>query len=190
MWRWRIQDGTELKINVQKCQTVLYQLGPRLPDLDIRIRGTTVPPANSFRYLGVELDRSLTFNSHYQSTTEERKRVNLLKMLAGTDCLSQDTTHFHSFSHPVTSRLLLHYLGTLCPLSTDWQSHLWSYKYYYGSSQTHQSLSSTTSSKSRNTAAKESHQVQVDSGCLCQPSRSSSLAASCYCWHCNLAFQT
>ena len=53
-----------LKINVQKCQTVLYQVGPHLPNINIQINGAPIPPGDTFKYLVVQLDRLLTFKRH------------------------------------------------------------------------------------------------------------------------------
>ena len=74
----------KLRLNPSKCVSVLFNLGPRKPDLVIILNGEKVPAESSFKYLGVELDRSLTYNQHCTNTAEKlQKRVNLIRMLAG-----------------------------------------------------------------------------------------------------------
>ena len=75
-----------LTINPSKCQTVLFQLGPKLPDLTICMNNVAIPSGDSFCYLGVHLDRSLTYNRQCTQLSQKlQKRVNLLRLLAGSD---------------------------------------------------------------------------------------------------------
>ena len=53
------------------------------------------------KYLGVVLDRSLTFKNHLEQLSQKRRiNVNLIQMLAGTECgASTSTLRNSKFSH-------------------------------------------------------------------------------------------
>ena len=111
----------QLKVNVQKCQAVFYQLGPQIPALNINIEGKSIPSSSSFRYLGVILDHSLTFKEQCVFIQLKlRKWVNILKMLSGTGWGASVTTL------PTTTTSLIQSVDDYC--STSWgpssHSHL------------------------------------------------------------------
>ena len=76
-----------LRMNTTKTVSTLFHLDNHKTDLQLAIRvgHTTLPYDPSPKYLGVTLDRSLTYKQHIENTaTKLRKRNGIIKKLAGT----------------------------------------------------------------------------------------------------------
>ena len=57
----------KIKINAEKSQAIFFTrkiIPSNLPNSNLFINGTDIPWSNNVRYLGVFLDRTLTFNVH------------------------------------------------------------------------------------------------------------------------------
>ena len=76
-----------LHISPDKSQCVLFQLR-KPPDnpTPLFLNNIPIPFTQEAKFLGITLDRSLTFNSHINNIkTRASKRINILKVLSGTD---------------------------------------------------------------------------------------------------------
>ena len=74
-----------LKLNTTKTVSSVFHLANRLAHRELKVTaGTdTIPFERNPKYLGVTLDRSLTYKEHLRKTTEKvRSRSNLLRRLA------------------------------------------------------------------------------------------------------------
>jgi hypothetical protein len=77
-----------LKMNTTKSVTTLFHLDNNSANqsLDVQIYGNPLPPDKHPKYLGVTLDRSLTYKQHIDKTTQKlNKRISLIRKLAGTN---------------------------------------------------------------------------------------------------------
>ena len=57
----------KIKINAEKSQAIFFtrkRSSRNLPNSNLSINDTDIPWSNNVRYLGVFLDRTLTFNAH------------------------------------------------------------------------------------------------------------------------------
>lgn len=71
-----------LTINPEKTKTILFQASNK--SLDYKINGTVIETVRSHGYLGVVLDRSLTFGRHTKELKEKvNDRLNMVKVISG-----------------------------------------------------------------------------------------------------------
>ena len=70
---------------------------PRIP---ININGEKIPTTvNHFKYLGITLDRRLTFTEHINDLIQRCARgINIIKCIAGTDW-GADDAHWPDYIH-------------------------------------------------------------------------------------------
>jgi ribonuclease HI len=81
---WADQHG--LKIATPKCGTTVFTLNPHEAEAtaDVEIGGVAIPPVAHPRFLGVTLDRTLTFRPHADKLAADIvPRMNALRRLAG-----------------------------------------------------------------------------------------------------------
>lgn len=70
------------KINPEKTKAVLFQISNN--QLTLKIDGKTIETVQNTKYLGVTIDRSLSFGAHLRNVGEKtRERMNMLKVLSG-----------------------------------------------------------------------------------------------------------
>ena len=84
-----------LKLNAQKTICSVFHLNNKEADrqLRVKLRGTLLPFSSTPTYLGVKLDRSLTFRHHLQNVAGKASaRVCLLRRLCGHDWGADFTT--------------------------------------------------------------------------------------------------
>ena len=76
-----------LKMNTTKTVTTLFHLNNHRANdtMHIRVNNETLPNEKHPKYLGVTLDRALTYKKHLENTAHKvSKRVSLMRKLAGT----------------------------------------------------------------------------------------------------------
>jgi hypothetical protein len=79
--RWRLQP------NPSKTESCVYQLNTHEANrqLDVRFTGTEIQHMEHPKYLGVTLDRTLTYNAHLTKTSKKvSARISIVRKLAGT----------------------------------------------------------------------------------------------------------
>ena len=84
-----------LKISIPKTVSSVFHLANRCAnrELNISLDGSRLNFVSTPKYLGVTLDRSLTFHEHAKATAQKTQaRVSLLKKLAGTGWGANFTT--------------------------------------------------------------------------------------------------
>jgi len=84
-----------LKLSLPKTVTSVFHLANRCAkrELNVNLNGSRLKFDPSPKYLGITLDRSLTFHEHAKATaTKSRARVSLLKKLAGAGWGADFTT--------------------------------------------------------------------------------------------------
>ena len=70
-----------LKLNVSKTKYMILNRNRLAPNIDLIIDDKVLEHVESFKFLGVELDRDLTFKNHYRTVYEKlSKAVYLLKV--------------------------------------------------------------------------------------------------------------
>ena len=75
-----------LHISPEKTQCVLFSLRTPTNPLPLTINNNPIKIATEAKFLGVTLDRSLTFKTHISNiTSQASRRINILKALSGTD---------------------------------------------------------------------------------------------------------
>lgn len=74
-------ENLNLQINPNKTKTVLFQLGDAT--LDLKIRGSPIETVQSHKYLGVFIDRSLSFGMHTRDVCHRvAERINMIKIIS------------------------------------------------------------------------------------------------------------
>jgi hypothetical protein len=79
--RWRLQPNTS------KTESCVFHLNTHEANrqLDVRFTGTEIQHVEHPKYLGVTLDRTLTYNAHLTKTSKKvSARINIVRKLAGT----------------------------------------------------------------------------------------------------------
>nr|XP_019529549.2 uncharacterized protein LOC109401447 [Aedes albopictus] len=72
-----------LEINAAKTKAILFQNNDK--ELDIGINGTKIETVRNHRYLGITIDRYLSFGVHIREVREKvQHRLNMVKILSGT----------------------------------------------------------------------------------------------------------
>ena len=75
-----------LHISSEKTQCVIFGSRKPINPLPLQIDNSNIEIRNDAKFLGIILDRGLTFRLHIeQISTRARKRINILKALSGTD---------------------------------------------------------------------------------------------------------
>lgn len=70
------------KINPAKTKAVLFQMSNN--QLTLRVNSQLIETVRNTKYLGVTIDRSLSFGAHLRNVNEKvRERINMLKVLSG-----------------------------------------------------------------------------------------------------------
>ncbi|XP_055634197.1 uncharacterized protein LOC129774479 [Toxorhynchites rutilus septentrionalis] len=78
----RIAADLKFKINPAKTKVVLFQKSNNV--LTLRVDNQTIETVRSTKYLGVTIDRSLSFGTHLRYVAEKaRDRINMMKVLSG-----------------------------------------------------------------------------------------------------------
>ena len=75
------------KISIEKSCTVIFTNKKRPANLikPIEINGKSIKTEKEVKFLGMTMDQSLTWESHVKYITDKcKKRINLMKSLAGT----------------------------------------------------------------------------------------------------------
>ncbi len=115
--RWR------LRLNVEKTVSSCFHLTNCMAkhQMEVSCGGNTIPTTSNPKYLGVTLDRSLTYTKHLsQLSMKVNARCNLLRRLAGTkwgahfDVLQTSTTAL-AFAQPS----IAHQCGVEVPTHID-----------------------------------------------------------------------
>lgn len=81
-------DRWGLNISPTKSATVIFsrQRKNRNPSIPLNVNGLAIPLVTSFKYLGITLDRRLTFNEHILDLRQRSsRRIGILKCIAGRD---------------------------------------------------------------------------------------------------------
>ncbi|XP_062561166.1 uncharacterized protein LOC134225256 [Armigeres subalbatus] len=74
-------ESLNLQINPSKTKTVLFQLGES--KLDLKIKGTNIAMAWSHKYLGIFIDRSLSFGTQVREVCQRvAERINMIKIIS------------------------------------------------------------------------------------------------------------
>ena len=83
----RVPEPLHLKLSTAKTTTTAFHLNNRDThrQLDVLVKGAPLPNSNNLVYLGVTLDRSLTYKKHLESLQSKvNARNGLLRCLAGS----------------------------------------------------------------------------------------------------------
>ena len=82
----RLEDTCKdlgLKISARKTKAMLFRSKSHFP-FQIKIQGSSIEWVNEFRYLGVIVDRRLTFSSHVKNVKHRaNQRLNLMRCISG-----------------------------------------------------------------------------------------------------------
>ena len=80
-------DNMGLSLSVEKSSVVVFACrGAEYQPPVLKISNTPIEVSNSFKFLGVTLDSRLSFNEHINNIVSScQKRVNILRMLGGTE---------------------------------------------------------------------------------------------------------
>ena len=80
-------DRWYLKMNIGKTVTTVFHLNNREANLKLRVTadGRPLPNESKPKYLGITLDRSLTFKDHLENSKQKlKKRTSIIRKLTGT----------------------------------------------------------------------------------------------------------
>lgn len=79
-----VLDELGLELSATKSKVCIFNRGFRSPKVELNINNHNLEKVDSYKYLGVWLDRSLRWSKHIGTTVEKVQRnLNLLKVLAG-----------------------------------------------------------------------------------------------------------
>ena len=77
-------DANKLSINVAKCKSMTISSpghGVRGFQLNVTIKGQVLEHVTNYKYLGIYLDQTLSFNEHIEYVSKKvNKRIGVLKM--------------------------------------------------------------------------------------------------------------
>ena len=93
--RWGVQ------ISPAKSATLVFSQRPRhnAPRIPLNLNGENIPQVNNFKYLGLTLDRRLTFNAHIADLKQRcSRRINILKCIAGREWGADRRTLLHLYT--------------------------------------------------------------------------------------------
>ena len=84
--KWCNKWGVQIAPNKSATMTFSHQQKHIKPRIPISINGEIIPIVNHFKYLGITLDRRLTFAEHINDLIQRcARRINIIKCIAGTD---------------------------------------------------------------------------------------------------------
>ncbi|GIY99150.1 hypothetical protein CEXT_696631 [Caerostris extrusa] len=77
-------DTNNMEVNLNKSYYLTFPFMHQALDLQLTYRGTQIATSNSFKYLGVTIDRKLNWKPHTEDITNRAmKRLSALKLLDG-----------------------------------------------------------------------------------------------------------
>ncbi|GIY72488.1 hypothetical protein CEXT_782061 [Caerostris extrusa] len=97
-------DTNNMEVNLKKSYYLTFLFMHQALDLQLVYRGTQIATSNSFKYLGVTIDRKLNWKPHTEDITNRAmKRLRALKLLDGTRWSCTGLTllqTYHAFIRP------------------------------------------------------------------------------------------
>ena len=97
--RWCCRWGVQ--ISPAKSASLVFSQRPRhnTPHIPLNLNGENIPQVNNFKYLGLTLDRRLTFNAHIADLKQRcSRRINILKCIAGREWGADRRTLLHLYT--------------------------------------------------------------------------------------------